>query len=201
MPYLLTAIVGMLLINSLSMYSAGFTAQTMGVKLPRAMAVSINAVISLVGGLMLMLVAKSFLGSFITFLILLAVSFSAWIGVYAVDMFRRRTRAVRYDAAALMDTTRTSRYWYKGGYCWQAMVSWVLALALGLAFTKCDWFAGPFSSTPIGKYGLAWAATIVISAAIMAVLPAPRENTSGTPEVSADAKAEQAESTEQPVTV
>ncbi|WP_405008373.1 cytosine permease [Kitasatospora purpeofusca] len=190
-PYLLTAIVGMLLINSLSMYSAGFTAQTMGVKLPRATAVSINAVISLVGGLLLMLVATSFLGSFITFLILLAVSFSAWIGVYTVDMFRRRSRAVRYDAAALMDTGRSSRYWYVGGFCWQAMVSWVLALLVGLAFTKCDWFAGPLSDTPVGRYGLAWAATIVVSGVIMAVLPVPRENTPADADRPADAVAEE----------
>ncbi|MEU1372775.1 cytosine permease [Streptomyces triculaminicus] len=175
-PYLATAIVGMLLINSLSMYSAGFTAQTMGVKLPRAMAVSINAAISLIGGLMLMLVAKSFLSSFITFLILLAVSFSAWIGVYAVDMARRRVRAVRYDAEALMDTGRTSRYWYVGGFCWQAMTAWAVALIAGVCFTKCDWFTGPFASTFVGKYGLGWAATIVISAVLMAVLPVPRED-------------------------
>ncbi|WP_435857109.1 purine-cytosine permease family protein [Streptomyces mobaraensis] len=175
-PYLITAIVGMLLINSLSMYSAGFTAQTMGVKLPRAMAVSINAVISLVGGLMLMLVAKSFLSSFITFLILLAVSFSAWIGVYAVDMFRRRSRAVRYDPEALMDTGRTSRYWYVGGFCWQAMTAWGVALLAGLSFTDCAWFTGPLATTFVGKYGLGWAATIVISAIVMAALPTPREN-------------------------
>ncbi|GAA2717669.1 cytosine permease [Streptomyces luteosporeus] len=175
-PYLITAIVGMLLINSLSMYSAGFTAQTMGVKLPRAMAVSINAFISLAGGLLLMLVAKSFLSSFITFLILLAVSFSAWIGVYAVDMARRRSRAVRYDAEALMDTGRTSRYWYVGGFCWQAMTAWGVALLAGLAFTDCAWFSGPLSSTFVGKYGLGWAATILISAAVMAALPVPREN-------------------------
>ncbi|GAA2271531.1 MULTISPECIES: purine-cytosine permease family protein [Kitasatospora] len=176
-PYLITAIVGMLLINSLSMYSAGFTAQTMGVKLPRAMAVSINAVISLVGGLMLMLVASSFLGSFITFLVLLAVSFSAWIGVYSVDMLRRRSRKVRYDAEGLMDTTPSSRYWYSGGFCWQAMVAWAVALIAGLCFTKCDWFTGPLASTPVGEYGLSWAATIAISALLMAVLPTPRENT------------------------
>ncbi|MCC9307217.1 cytosine permease [Kitasatospora sp. RB6PN24] len=181
-PYLLTAIVGMLLINSLSMYSAGFTAQTMGVKLPRAMAVSINAVISLVAGGLLMLVASSFLGSFITFLILLAVSFSAWIGVYAVDMYRRRSRAVRYDAEALMDTGPTSRYWYVGGFCWQAMTAWGVALLAGLSFTSCDWFSGPLSSTPIGKYGLGWMATIVVSAVIMAVLPTPRENAPATAE-------------------
>ncbi|MEV0280612.1 cytosine permease [Streptomyces sp. NPDC050610] len=174
-PYLITAVVGMLLINSLSMYSAGFTAQTMGVKLPRAMAVSINAVISLVGGLLLMLVAKSFLGSFIAFLTLLAVSFSAWIGVYAVDMARRRGRSLRYDPDALMDTGRTSRYWYLGGFCWQAMTAWFVALVAGLCFTKVDWFTGPLATTWIGQHGLGWATTIVIAAVLSLALPKPRE--------------------------
>ncbi|MEU7043060.1 cytosine permease [Streptomyces varsoviensis] len=174
-PYLITALVGMLLINSLSMYSAGFTAQTMGVKLPRAMAVSINAIISLVGGLLLMLVAKSFLGSFIAFLTLLAVSFSAWIGVYAVDMARRRGRSLRYDPDALMDTGRTSRYWYAGGFCWQAMTAWFVALVAGLCFTKVDWFTGPLATTWIGEHGLGWATTIVIAAVLSLALPKPRE--------------------------
>ncbi len=76
------------------------------------------------------------------------------------------------------------------------MVSWVLALLMGLAFTKCDWFAGPLSGTPVGRYGLAWAATIVISAVIMAVLPVPRENTTTTAEQPADPEAERTERTE-----
>ncbi|GAA2093387.1 cytosine permease [Streptomyces albiaxialis] len=175
-PYLIIALIGMVLINSLSMYSAGFTAQTMGVKLPRASAVSINAVISLVGGLLLMLVAKSFYGSFISFLSLLAVSFSSWVGVYAVDMLRRRRMAVRYDAEALLDTGRTSRYWYVGGFCWQAMTAWGIALLLGLGFTKVDWFEGPLVDTWIGKNGLGWAATVLLAALLFAVLPRPREN-------------------------
>ncbi|MFC0600759.1 purine-cytosine permease family protein [Streptomyces palmae] len=174
-PYLITALVGMLLINSLSMYSAGFTAQTMGVRLPRSLAVSINAVISLVGGLVLMLVAKSFLSSFITFLTLLAVSFSAWIGVFGVDMMRRRGRAVRYHAEALTDTGRGSRYWYAGGFCPQAMAAWLLALGAGLCFTRTDWFAGPLADSWIGRNGLGWAATILIAALLFAVLPTPRE--------------------------
>ncbi|MFE5742039.1 purine-cytosine permease family protein [Streptomyces celluloflavus] len=174
-PYLITALVGMVLINSLSMYSAGFTAQTMGVKLPRALAVSINAAISLVGGLFMMLVAKDFIGQFITFLTLLAVSFSAWIGVYGVDMARRRRMAVRYDADSLMNTGRGSRYWYTGGFCWQAMTAWAVALAAGLCFTKVQWFTGPLATTWVGKNGLGWAATILIAAVIFAVLPAPRE--------------------------
>ncbi|MFD8892974.1 cytosine permease [Streptomyces sp. NPDC059558] len=166
-PYLLIALVGMLLINSMSMYSAGFTAQTLGIKVPRAWAVSVNAIISLIFGFLLMVVATSFFGSFISFLTLLAVAFSAWIGVFGVDMLRRPA----YDGRALLDTTRTSAYWYRGGFAWQAMTAWALALVVGLLFTKVDWFAGPLASTWIGENGLGWAAGILTSALLYAVLP------------------------------
>ncbi|WP_412076620.1 cytosine permease [Streptomyces xanthophaeus] len=166
-PYLLIALVGMLLINSMSMYSAGFTAQTLGIKVPRAWAVSVNAVISLVFGFLLMVVATSFFGSFISFLTLLAVAFSAWIGVFGVDMLRRTS----YDGPALLDTTRTSAYWYRGGYAWQAMTAWGVALAVGLLFTKVDWFSGPLATTWIGENGLGWVAGIVTSGVLYAVLP------------------------------
>ncbi|MFF1511131.1 cytosine permease [Streptomyces sp. NPDC058326] len=166
-PYLVIALIGMLLINSMSMYSAGFTAQTLGIKVSRAAAVSVNAVISLVFGFLLMVVATSFIGSFISFLTLLAVAFSAWIGVFGVDMLRRRS----YDAVALMDTTRTSAYWYRAGFAWQAMTAWAVALLAGLLFTKVDWFAGPLASSWIGENGLGWAATIVVAGVLYAVLP------------------------------
>ncbi|MEV6685113.1 cytosine permease [Streptomyces sp. NPDC051130] len=166
-PYLLIALVGMLLINSMSMYSAGFTAQTLGIKVPRAWAVSVNAVISLVFGFLLMVVAKSFFGSFISFLTLLAVAFSAWIGVFGVDMLRRTT----YDGPALLDTRPGSAYWYRGGFAWQAMTAWGAALVVGLLFTKVDWFAGPLSGTWAGRNGLGWVVGILTSGVLYAVLP------------------------------
>lgn len=166
-PYLLMALIGMLLINSMSMYSAGFTAMTLGIKVPRTWAVSINAVISLIFGYILMNVAKSFMGSFISFLTLLAVAFSAWIGVFGIDMLSRKT----YDGEALMDTKRTSAYWYKAGFAWQAMTAWAVALVTGLLFTKVDWFSGPLATSWIGRNGLGWLATILIAAVLYAVLP------------------------------
>ncbi|GAA1235954.1 cytosine permease [Streptomyces aureus] len=169
-PYLLIALVGMLLINSMSMYSAGFTAQTLGFKVPRHWAVSINALISLIFGGILMLVATSFMGSFIAFLSLLAVAFSAWVGVFGADMLRRK----EYDAEALVDTTRTSAYWYKGGFSPTAVASWAIGLIGGLMFTTSDWFTGPLAANnPIGEYGLGWVATIVISGLLYVVLPKP----------------------------
>ncbi|MFF2850436.1 purine-cytosine permease family protein [Streptomyces sp. NPDC058001] len=169
-PYLVMALVGMLLINSMSMYSAGFTAQTLGIRVPRAWAVSVNAVISLVLGYLLMNVATGFLGSFISFLTLLAVAFSAWIGVFGVDMLHRRT----YDAEALMDTGRTSAYWYRAGFAWQAMTAWGVALVVGLLFTHVEWFSGPFADSWVGRDGLGWLVTILVAAGLYAALPRNR---------------------------
>ncbi|MCX5086644.1 cytosine permease [Streptomyces sp. NBC_00401] len=184
-PYLLIALVGMLLINSMSMYSAGFTAQTLGFKVPRHWAVSINALISLIFGGILMLVATSFMGSFIAFLSLLAVAFSAWVGVFGADMLRRK----EYDAEALVDTTRTSAYWYKGGFSPAAVASWAIGLVGGLMFTTSDWFTGPLAANnPIGEYGLGWVATIVISGLLYVVLPKPA--VVAPPEVSDDEERE-----------
>ncbi|RCH64665.1 cytosine permease [Streptomyces sp. SDr-06] len=169
-PYLLIALVGMLLINSMSMYSAGFTAQTLGFKIPRHWAVSVNAVISLVFGGVLMLVATSFMGSFIAFLSLLAVAFSAWVGVFGADMLRR----TEYNAKALLDTGRTSAYWYRGGFSPAAVAAWAIGLVGGLMFTTSDWFTGPLAANnPVGEYGLGWVATIVISGLLYVVLPKP----------------------------
>jgi purine-cytosine permease-like protein len=169
-PYLLIALIGMLLINSMSMYSAGFTAQTLGFKVPRHWAVSVNAVISLVLGGVLMLVATSFLGSFIAFLSLLAVAFSAWVGVFGADMLRR----TEYDGRAMADTTRTSAYWYRGGFSPAAVAAWAIGLAAGLLFTASDWFTGPLAkNNVIGEYGLAWVATIVVSGLLYMALPKP----------------------------
>ncbi|MGW2486588.1 cytosine permease [Streptomyces sp. NPDC001606] len=169
-PYLFIALIGMLLINSMSMYSAGFTAQTLGFKVPRHWAVSVNAVISLLFGGVLMLVATSFMGSFIAFLSLLAVAFSAWVGVFGADMLRR----TEYDGRAMADTTRASAYWYKGGFSPAAVAAWAIGLLAGLMFTTSDWFTGPLAgNNVIGEYGLGWVATIVVSGLLYLALPKP----------------------------
>lgn len=168
-PYLLISVVGMVLINAMSMYSAGFTAQTLGFMIPRAWAVGVNAAISLFPGSLLMMTAAGFLDSFVSFLTLLAVTFSAWIGVFGVDQLRGRT----YDPAALLDTTPASAYWYTGGFAVTAVTAWAVGLVVGLLFTGMEWFSGPLAATWTGRHGLGWAATIVVSAALYAILPRP----------------------------
>lgn len=174
-PYLLMAVIGMVLINAMSLYSGGFTAQTLGFRIPRAWAVAVNAGISLLLGALLMMTAAGFTNSFVSFLTLLAVTFSAWIGVFGMDQLRGRG----YDPAALLDTTPSGAYWYTGGFAVAAVTAWTAGLVVGLLFTGVQWFSGPFADSWIGRHGLGWAATIVVSAALYAILPRPAAQESG----------------------
>ncbi|MEV5749175.1 cytosine permease [Actinoallomurus sp. NPDC052308] len=175
-PYLLAAFGGLLLSNHLSVYSAGLTMITLGVRLRRTVAVGIDVVLTLAGGVYLMLIAKNFYGPFITFISLLAVAITSWVAVFLVDMINRRD----YDPAGLMDTTRAGVYWNRGGVAWSAFVAWVAGIATGLLFTVAEtsdtdvWFAGPLSKTWPARNGLGWLISFAVAAAIYLLLHVAR---------------------------
>ncbi|MFF4767492.1 purine-cytosine permease family protein [Streptomyces sp. NPDC001255] len=174
-PYLIAAFGGLLMSNHLSTYSAGLTMITLGVRVPRPLAVGIDVLLMFLGGIYFMLIAGDFYGPFSTFLTLLAVPISAWVGIVLVDSGRGR----RYDAEALMDRGRGSRYWYTAGFRLPAVAAWVLAIVVGLLFTEAStsaddvWFAGPFAHTWLGTNGLGWALAIATGALAYA-LGAPK---------------------------
>ncbi|WP_433340067.1 purine-cytosine permease family protein [Streptomyces sp. CA-253872] len=174
-PYLIAAFGGLLMSNHLSTYSAGLTMITLGVRVPRPLAVGIDVLLMFLGGIYFMLIAGDFYGPFSTFLTLLAVPISAWVGIVLVDSGRGR----RYDPEALMDRGRGSRYWYTAGFRLPAVAAWVLAIVVGLLFTEAStsaddvWFAGPFAHTWLGTNGLGWALAIATGALAYA-LGAPK---------------------------
>ncbi|CAK7285796.1 purine-cytosine permease family protein [Streptomyces sp. RM1] len=187
-PYLVAAFGGLLMSNHLSTYSAGLTMITLGLRVPRAAAVALDVVLMFAGGIYFMLIADDFYGPFSTFLTLLAVPISAWIGVIAVDSLWGRS----YDSEALMDTTRTSRYWYSGGFRIPAVAGWAAAIVAGLLFTKAStsdsdvWFAGPLAHTWLGVNGLGWAVSMAVGAAVYALFGrrpgvADRDGATGSP--------------------
>jgi purine-cytosine permease-like protein len=173
-PYLLTAFGGLLLSNHLSVYSAGLTMITLGIRVRRVIAVGADVVLTLAGGVYLMLIAKNFYGPFITFISLLAVAITSWVAVFLVDMLTRR----EYDPAGLMDTTRGGVYWHHGGVAWSAFVSWAAGIVTGLLLTVAQtsetdvWFAGPLSKTWPARNGLGWLVAFVVAAVIYLILQA-----------------------------
>ncbi|GAA3562736.1 cytosine permease [Amycolatopsis ultiminotia] len=168
-PYLIAAFGGLLLSNHLSVYSAGLTTLTLGVRIKRVYAVVVDVVVTTAGAIYFMLIADGFYGPFIAFISLLAVPITAWVGVFATDMVRRR----RYDAAGLMDLGRTGRYWYRGGVRWQALLAWAVAIVVGYQFTTAGtgddvWFTGLFAASWPGQNGLGWVLTFVVAAGLYA---------------------------------
>lgn len=175
-PYLVTAFGGLLLSNHLSVYSAGLTTLTLGIRIKRVNAVILDVVVTTIGAIYFMLISESFYGPFITFISLLAVPITAWVGVFVVDMLGRRS----YHPDSLMDLTRSSGYWFRGGFEWRSTVAWAVAIVAGFLFTTARvsedevWFTGALADTWIGSNGLAWVATLVLSAGLYAVLGGAR---------------------------
>lgn len=174
-PYLIAAFGGLLLSNHLSVYSAGLTTLTLGIRTKRVYAVFLDVAVTTAGSIYFMLIADSFYTPFITFISLLAVPITAWVGVFVIDMLRR----TRYDAAGLMDMGRTSRYWYRGGVEPRALTAWAVAIVVGYQFITAGtgedhWFSGIFATTWFGENGLGWVITFIVAAGLYAVLGGAR---------------------------
>lgn len=169
--YLLVSFVGLLLSNHLSVYSAGLTTLTLGLRVRRVYAVVVDVVVTTTGSLLFLLVADGFYGPFISFISLLAVPISAWVGIFLVDLVKRRS----YDPEALLDLSSGSRYSYTGGVRWAAVVPWLLAIAVAALFMQISpgstpWYTGPLVHTWIGANGMAWVLAAVIGGALYALV-------------------------------
>ncbi|GAA2406391.1 cytosine permease [Actinomadura vinacea] len=174
-PYLIAAFGGLLLSNHLSVYSAGLTTLTLGLRVKRVYAVIVDVVVTTVGAIYFMLVADSFYDPFITFISLLAVPITAWVGVFVIDMLHRTD----YDAAWLMDMGRASGYWYRGGVEPRALAAWAVAIIAGYQFTTAGtgddvWFTGFFAESWPGRNGMGWLITFAVAAGLYALLGGAR---------------------------
>ncbi|GAB3616863.1 cytosine permease [Okibacterium endophyticum] len=169
-PYLIAAFGGLLLSNHLSVYSAGLTTLTLGLRVRRVYAVTVDVIVTFLGAVYFMLVAGDFYGPFIAFISLLAIPITAWLGVFLVDMIRRH----RYDADALMDLSRASAYWYHGGVEWRAVGAWIAAIAIG------------YLMRGVGQESIAWIATFVVAGGGYLLLGGARgDSLSGEPDAEA----------------
>lgn len=175
-PYLIAAFGGLLLSNHLSVYSASLTTLTLGIKVPRVWAVTVDVVVTFLGAMYFMLVADGFYAPFITFISVLAVPITAWLGVFIADILRRTW----YDPVALLDLRAGGRYWYSGGIAWRAVIAWAVAIVVGFLFTSVQVgdadpvFVGAFSNTWIGANGLGWIVTFFVAAAVYVLTGGPK---------------------------
>lgn len=158
-PYLLTAIGGLIAEADLSIYSSGLNLLAMGVKLERYKTVLVDGVLMIAGSIYVMLIAQNFLSPFESFLQLLADGLTAWSAVFLVDMLTRRG----YKADDLLDTGPEGSYFYTAGIRWLAVSAWLAGILVSLAFTVTPWFSGPFSKGIFASSSLGYLLGFVVS--------------------------------------
>jgi cytosine/uracil/thiamine/allantoin permease len=128
------------------------------VRIKRVYAVSVDVTVTFLGSIYFMLVAGSFYGPFITFISLLAIPITAWLGVFLVDMIKRHY----YDPVQLLDLSSAGAYYYRGGLEPRAVGSWALAILVGYLLLAN------------GLSGIAWLVTLVVAGAAYFLLGGAR---------------------------
>lgn len=154
-PYLITAVGGLVGGAVLDIYSSGLNLIALGVRLERHKSVAIDGVLMIIGNIYILFVAEDFLGTFTGFLLALGVPLAAWAAVFIVDMALFRREGYR-----VADLYRSGgAYRYSGGVNPAALGSFLVATVVGLGlvvnstFTWLGWWArGVFESSSLGLF-------------------------------------------------
>jgi nucleobase:cation symporter-1, NCS1 family len=170
-PYLVTAVGGLIAGALLDIYSSGLNLLTLGLRIARYKSVAIDGALMLLGNIYLLFIAKSdFLFSFLGFLLVLGVAMASWSAVFLVDLWLNRSGG--YAERDLYDPN--GRY---GSVNWAAIAAFAVAVFLGLGLITSfspvfeswvGYLLGPFGG-PTGGVG-ASSIGILISFLVAGVL-------------------------------
>ena len=156
-PYLVAAIGGLLSQLVMGLYSSGLNLLALGPRIRRSRSVLIDATVIMAGGAFFLVANQGFLGTFISFISLLACGIATWAAVFVVDMWLRRG----YDAVTLAATGR----WHGA-----ALFAWLAGSAVGLLCTASPLFTGPFAVGIFAESSLGYLLGALVSAVLYAVL-------------------------------
>ncbi|MER5485579.1 cytosine permease [Streptomyces sp. NPDC002812] len=145
--------------NGITAYSSGLSMQSIGVRLPRTIAVLVIGVMGTVMTLFALLVFD-FLAAVNTMMELVVVITGPCMAVYATDIVLRRNR---YDGHQLHDESRTSPFWYRGGINWPGVLATLAGIGAATLCAGSTSWAGPVSAAmgglnlavPVGVLGSA----------------------------------------------
>ncbi|MGW5427329.1 purine-cytosine permease family protein [Streptomyces sp. NPDC004059] len=162
--FLLALVLGTVALNALTAYSAGLALQAVGLRIRRSRSVLVDGTVSVALTLYALLVSD-FLDTVGNVLQLTVVLLGPSTAVYATDILLRRNR---YDGLALGDESRTSPFWYAGGF----NPAGALALGAGVAASAVcvdTAYTGPVAAA-LGGVDLALPTGLIVSSAVYALL-------------------------------
>jgi NCS1 family nucleobase:cation symporter-1 len=176
-PYMVTAVGGLVAGAVLDIYSSGLNLLSLGVRLPRYQSVAIDGTLMIIGNIYILFFANDFFGPFQGFLITLGVLLASWSAVFLADLWMYRVRR-GYEPDALYDPRSRYGAWNPAG-----VGAFLIASVVGLGLVTSTspvfehwvgYLLGPFG----GKGGAVGASSIglliafVVGGALYAVFSA-----------------------------
>lgn len=164
LPLTFIGIVGGLTQGSFALYGAGLGLETISSKLNRITTTSIINIISLILIFLVVFVYNltDLINAFVTIII---VGISPWLSIFLIGYFKCKGE---YNAQALHQDG-PGQYWYSNGFNIKAIVSWGVAMFIGLLFTNTSIFVGPFANI-MGGIDISFISSLIISAVLFTLL-------------------------------
>ncbi|WGW12302.1 cytosine permease [Saxibacter everestensis] len=139
-------VVGSITNNAVVAYSAGLSAQGLGIRVHRVTTVIVTGVIATFASLWLAFFSPGFLDTMEYALELTVTILGPLIAIYSIDIWLRRN----YNGIALNDERRGSPFWYSNGVFWPGVVSQVIGTAVSLMMSNTTLYMGPISAAMEG---------------------------------------------------
>ena len=127
-----------------ALYSAGLDLDAIVLRITRARATAIIAVVGVVL-VYIGLLAPTIQGSIAAALLVLAELSAPWAVIVGIDYLRAGGRYHADDLQVFNRGRTGGRYWYSGGWHPAAVVAWVLGSIAGLLTIQTQLFSGPLS--------------------------------------------------------
>lgn len=179
-PFVLTAVVGLIVEADLSLYSSGLNLLNLGIRIQRYKSVAVDSVVMVLATVYVVIVAKNFFSPFESFLELVGVGLASWAAVFLVDQLFIRRRVGGYGDAVLYDATGTLGL-TRHGWNVPALVAWAVGVVGGLLVTDSPLFVGPLAKGIFATSSLEIFVCMALSAAIYGVWSAAALNRTADP--------------------
>lgn len=158
-PYLITALVGLIAPSVICLRSARVNLSTLNINTSDFVAITLHVIIMLVLGVYVLFVSDSFLGLFQAFLGLIGITLAAWSATFMMDFIFLRKKS-GYARQLITGDNGCNNYNYAG------IISWLVGVGCGFMFTNCAFFDGPFATGIFRDNSLGMLITFIISAAV-----------------------------------
>ena len=127
-PALLIIVLSSLTTNVVNLYSSGISFVNVFPKVePWKIIVPLGVIVGLIA------IIPNLIGHFITFLTIVGAIFVPLIAIMLVDFYIVKKKNVKAEDLLVED--KTSRYWFKGGFNWPALIVWFIGIAIYNVFS------------------------------------------------------------------